>query len=221
MDRAATLERLTRLCNLNREGVAPPAIEATGFAELDAALPHGGWQSGTLVELMPAQTGIGELSLLMPALARITQGERRVAMISPPYIPFAPALNNHGVRLEHLLIIRAEKNVDVLWAIEQTLRCQSFGAVLGWPEAIRDRDVRRLQLAAEAGRSTGFLYRAPQAAREASPAAIRLRLQASGPGLSIEILKCRGGRTGHSVAVNVTSRQITARSCQRPAASSQ
>jgi hypothetical protein len=202
MDRAATLEQLTRLCNLNREGVAPPAIEATGFAELDAVLPQGGWQSGTIVELMPTQVGIGELRLLMPALARITQGERRVAMISPPYIPFAPALSHHGVRLEHLLIIRAEKNADALWAIEQTLRCQSFGAVLGWPEAIRDRDVRRLQLAAEAGRSTGFLYRSPQAAHEASPAAVRMRLQAHEQGLSIDVLKCRGTRSGFSVTVD-------------------
>lgn len=201
MDRAATLERLTRLCNLNREGVAPPAIEATGFPELDAVLPQGGWQSGTIVELMPTQTGIGELSFLMPMLARITRGERYVALISPPYIPFAPALNNHGIRLEHLLIVRA-KHTDALWAIEQTLRCQSFGAVLGWPESIRDRDVRRLQLAAEAGRSTGFLYRSPAAVREASPAAVRMRLQPNERGLSIDVLKCRGTRGGFSVALD-------------------
>ena len=76
MNRAATLEQLTRLCNLNREGVAPPSIEATGFSALDAALPHRGWPSGTVVELMPTDTGIGELRLLMPALARMTQSER-------------------------------------------------------------------------------------------------------------------------------------------------
>src|SRR6187431_2574698 len=109
MNRAETLEQLTRLCNLNREGVAPPAVEATGFAQLDAVLPHGGWQSGTIVELMPEETGIGELRLLMPALAQMTQKDRHIALISPPYIPFAPALAHHGVRLDRLLIIRAEK----------------------------------------------------------------------------------------------------------------
>ena len=202
MNRAATLQQLTQLCNLNREGVAPPAIEASGFQELDAALPNGGWQSGTIVELMPAEIGIGELRLLMPALARITHSDRHVALVSPPYIPFAPALSNHGVRLERLLVIRAEKNMDMLWAMEQTLRCKSFGAVVGWPESIRDRDVRRLQLAAEAGRSTGFLYRSPAAAREASPAAMRLRLQANQQGILIDVLKCRGGRGGFSVTVN-------------------
>ncbi|MBB6095650.1 hypothetical protein HNQ60_004541 [Povalibacter uvarum] len=202
MNRAATLQQLTQLCNLNREGVAPPAIEASGHPELDARLPHGGWQSGTIVELMPAEIGIGEFRLLMPAVSRITQGERYVALVSPPYIPFAPALKNHGVRLDHLLVIRAEKNTDTLWTLEQTLRCKSFGAVVGWPTSIRDRDVRRLQLAAEAGRSTGFIYRPPVAALEASPAAVRMRLQTNEQGLLIDVLKCRGTRGGFSIALN-------------------
>jgi protein ImuA len=192
--RAEKLEQLARLCRNGRNG--PPRIEPSGSA-LDAVLPGGGWQSGTVVELMPVSDGIGELSLLMPALARITQGERHVAMIAPPYIPFAPALLRHGLRLEHFWIIRAQSAADILWSAEQTLRCKSFGAVLAWPAAIRDREVRRLQLAAEAGGSIGFLYRPPGAARESSPAAVRLRLQADAKGqLSIDVIKCRGARAG-------------------------
>lgn len=205
-ERLAQLARLTRLCNLNREGIAPAVIEASGFTELDAALPGGGWQSGTIVELMPAATGIGELRLLMPALARITQTGRRIALISPPWIPFAPALARHEVRLEQLVVVQAQSATDALWAFEQTLRCKSFGAVLAWPAAVRDREVRRLQLAAEAGRSIGFMYRPAAAAREPSPAALRLRLHTdSQGGLSLEILKCRGGRSGFSVQVQPES----------------
>lgn len=197
MNRAEKLEQLARLRSINREGVAPAAIEPSGSAELDAALPGGGWQSGTIVELMPAQTGIGELRLLMPALARITCTDRYVALISPPYIPFAPALSQQGVQLERLLVIRAQEPADILWAFEQTLRCKSFAAAVAWPLTIRDREIRRLQLAAEAGRSTGFLYRPPAAALESSPAALRLRLRADQQsGLELEILKCRGGRSG-------------------------
>lgn len=197
MNRAEKLEQLARLRSINREGVAPAAIEPSGSAELDAALPGGGWQSGTIVELMPAQTGIGELRLLMPALARITCTDRYVALISPPYIPFAPALSQQGVQLERLLVIRAQEPADILWAFEQTLRCKSFAAAVAWPLTIRDREIRRLQLAAEAGRSTGFLYRPPAAALESSPAALRLRLRANQQsGLELEILKCRGGRSG-------------------------
>jgi hypothetical protein len=195
LDRAKTLEQLARLCR--REGAVPTAVYTSGCSELDAVLPYGGWQSGTIVEVMPTQTGVGEFRLLMPALAEISRTERHLALVSPPYIPFAPALQAHGVQLERLFVIDATKNADALWAMEQMLRCKSFGAVVGWPKEIKDRDVRRLQLAAEAGRSIGFLYRPIVAAAFGSPAAVRLKLSRSKTGgLEIDVLKCRGARSG-------------------------
>ena len=200
MDRAATLEHLARLCRTGSEGLRAPDIEISGSATLDAALPGGGWQVGSMVEMMPDAIGIGELQLLIPTLSRITRGDRHVALISPPFVPLPAAWSQQGLRLEHLLIVHADKPNDALWACEQTLRCKSFGAVIAWPMAIKDREVRRLQLAAEAGRSIGFLYRSPSAALEASPAATRLRLKSNDDGsLRVEILKCRGGRSGVTV----------------------
>lgn len=200
MDRAETLQQLAKLCRGDRDGSPPRAITPTGVNALDAALPGGGWRTGGIVELMPTDAGIGELRLLTPALAHITRAERHVAFVAPPYIPYAPALEQHGVDLSRLLVFRARSAKDILWCCEQTLRCTSFGAVLAWPTSIVDRDVRRLQLAAESGDSIGFLYRASNAASEASPAAVRLRLQGTpGGALQIEILKSRGGRSGLSV----------------------
>lgn len=204
MQQAEALQRLARL--FSRDGDIPPAIEPTGFAALDAILPGGGWRSGTIVELMPAEVGIGELQFLMPVLARITRSGRHAALITPPYIPFAPALARHGVQLSHLLIVNAKTPEDMLWSFEQILRCRSFGAAIAWPPQANDREIRRLQLAAEAGRNTGFLYRPVTAAREPSPAAVRMRLRTSGDDqLCIDILKCRGARAGMSVAVDQTA----------------
>jgi protein ImuA len=198
MNRAETLQRLAQLCRNRRD--AAPATESSGCATLDAVLPGGGWQVGTIIELMPAETGIGELRVLMPALARLTRADRHVALVAPPYIPYAPAFVQHGVCMDRLLVIHARQPNDILWAFEQTLRCTSFGAVLAWPSSVRDREVRRLQLAAEAGQTLGFMYRTPAAALEASPAAVRLKLRAGADGaLNIDILKCRGGRSGISV----------------------
>ena len=50
---------------------------ATGFAALDDALHDGGWPAAGLMELLCAGHGIGELRLLMPALARLSQAEAR------------------------------------------------------------------------------------------------------------------------------------------------
>jgi hypothetical protein len=201
MNRAETLQQLAWLCR-NGRAITAPVVEASGWTELDAVLPGGGWQAGSIVELMPTVTGIGELRLVLPALARITGAGRHVTLIAPPYIPFAPALSQHGLRLERVLVIQAQQAEDILWAAEQSLRCRSFGAVLAWPSTIRDREIRRLQLAAEAGGSTGFLYRPLDAARESSPAALRLKLHRTASSeLQIDVLKCRGGRSGMSVKV--------------------
>jgi len=76
------------------------------------------------------------------------------------------------------------------------LLCPAVGAVLSWPSQITDKNVRRLQLAAETGASLGILYRPAAAAREPSPAALRLQLEPTADGLAVAILKCRGGRSG-------------------------
>jgi hypothetical protein len=210
MNRTETLDQLAKLCRGGRADIVTPTIVPSGMNALDAALPGGGWQAGTIVELMPTDVGVGELRLVMPVLSRITSADRHVALISPPFIPFAPALSQHGVRLNRLLMFRAQNPRDVLWSIEQTLRCKSFGAVLAWPSTISDRDIRRLQLAAEAGDSIGFLYRPASAVHAASPAAVRLRLQPDPQGaLKIDIIKCRGARGGISIHLDFrNSRQI-------------
>src|SRR5690348_14233552 len=58
----------------------------TGFSALDAALPGGGWPQVGLVEILISRIGIGELYLLLPALAFITckTEARWCAWIAPP-----------------------------------------------------------------------------------------------------------------------------------------
>jgi hypothetical protein len=196
----ATLEQLARLCRhggWNRE--VRPALPS-GFAELDANLPGGGWPTGAITELMSDAIGIGELGLLMPALSNLARAGRYIAWIAPPYLPYAPALMQQGLPLDRVLLIRTGTLQESLWATEQALRCPAVGAVLSWPAYIVDKNVRRLQLAAETGGTLGVLYRPPEAAREPSPAALRLRLHAANEdvtqGLTIEIQKSRGGRAG-------------------------
>jgi hypothetical protein len=193
---STTLAQLARLCHNGGLNRGARAAFPSGFAELDANLPGGGWPSGAIAELMSDAIGIGELGLLMPALSSLARAGRYIAWIAPPYLPYAPALAQRGLPLERVLLIRTRSLQESLWATEQALRCPALGAVLSWPAYIVDKNIRRLQLAAEAGGGLGFLYRPPEAARESSPAALRLRLHAASDGLVIEIQKSRGGRAG-------------------------
>ncbi len=73
----------------------------TGFADLDRELPGGGWPRGGLTELLPRRHGVGELSLLLPALARLSRDELAwLVCIAPPYLLYAPALQAGGVDLK-------------------------------------------------------------------------------------------------------------------------
>jgi len=164
----------------------------TGFPQLDAALPGGGWPTGSLAELLPSHEGIGELRILGPALAALAHAGRRLAWIAPPYLPYAPALAAAGIDLAQVLIVKTRAARDALWAAEQALHSAACGAVLIWPSAVKYAALRRLQLAAERGHALTMLFRPPHAAAEPSPAALRLALHTAAGGLAVRILKRRG-----------------------------
>lgn len=133
---------------------------ASGFAELDALLPGGGWPRGALTEILLPQNGIGEMCLLLPALACLNREKKWIALIAPPYIPYAPAWQTSGLDVSRLLWVHPRTSHDHLWAVEQALRAGTCGAVISWPAAAPTfQQLRRLQLAAEAGRSWGVLFR--------------------------------------------------------------
>lgn len=163
----------------------------TGFAELDALLPGGGWPRGALSEILFEHDGLGEFSLLAPALAALTRSHRRVVLVAPPYIPYPPALAASGIDLTQLVHIGTAA-ADTHWTAEQCLRAGCCGAVLHWLPAVDYRHLRRLQLAAETGDALGFVLRPLQHADQASPAALRLSIHVDESGTCINILKCRG-----------------------------
>lgn len=205
-------------------------IIKTGFIDLDKALPGGGWQTGTLTELLVERSGIGEFSLLLPALKSITNplsvtalpqppsqppnqspnqpldqpadtsvkeargdttnvnalinsdpGGQWSALVNPPFIPYAPALSNAGVQLNRILIIDTDDDNDTLWSAEQLLRAGIFAMVVCWINKTDHRRQRRLQLAAETGRSLAIAYRPAAAIKQSSPAALRIHLSCQRP----------------------------------------
>lgn len=164
----------------------------TGFAELDAALPGGGWPADGLTEIFAEQAGIGELRLLVPALARLSQQGRWLALIAPPDIPYAPALAAFGLDLDRVFYVQHAQDNDQLWALEQTVRSGVCGAVLAWRTVDSFAHLRRLVLAARAGPCWSVLYRASSAANTPSPAALRIQLCRAEGMLNIHIFKAIG-----------------------------
>jgi cell division inhibitor SulA/protein ImuA len=172
-------------------------VVATGHESLDAELPGGGWPMGTLTEVLHDGTGIGEVSFLAGALARAAEGERLVAWIAPPWLPYAPAIAQAGIPLELCMVVRPATREDALWAAEQALKSGACGAVLLWNEGQRSEAqeyawMRRLQLAAQAGDAMAVIYRSTAAERRSTPAHLRVVVGREEGALKLRIPKRRG-----------------------------
>ena len=181
---------------------------SSGFAQLDAQLPGEGWPRDGVTELLHNHYGIGEFRLLMPTLANLSQEENRwILLVKPPYIPFPPALNRAGVDLKQIIISQPKTQKDYLWVLEKALASQSCSAVIAWPRNLQPKQIRRLQLASKEGNCWGVLYRTEQAAANASPAELRIRLRPAvatrdNSRLGVKILKRRGGWESEELIVD-------------------
>jgi cell division inhibitor SulA/protein ImuA len=187
--------------------VARAEVLPSGFGALDERLPGGGWPRSGLIEILVSRFGVGELTLLLPLLATLTCSPlaRSCVWVAPPFEPFAPALDAYGVALDRILVVRvpmAHKRLRrgsldaILWAFEQSLGSGACDLVMAWAKRPRPKEIRRLQLAAERGRTLGVLFRPAQAARESSHATLRMAIQPAAYGVRVTLLKSKGGVRG-------------------------
>jgi hypothetical protein len=202
LDERPSLDELDGLVWRGRSTRWARAALPTGFTALDHFLPGGGWPLGGLIEVFVDRYGIGELTLLIPALAALTRAGPRnnrkwVVLIAPPFVPYAPALKQRGIDVDALLIVQPEtRDKDRLWTVEQVIRSGSSSGVLAWLAAADHVALRRLQLASEEQGCWTVLFRPLAARRERSPAALRIGVERCGAATCLEIDKCRGASPG-------------------------
>ncbi|MES2534040.1 MAG: translesion DNA synthesis-associated protein ImuA [Pseudomonadota bacterium] len=196
-------------------GVADMQVMGTGHAALDAELPGGGWPVGAMTELLQSRPEAHVWQLLLPALAQaVAQGTGPVALIGAPFEPFGPALAAHGLPVEALMWIRSDAAPARLWACEQALRCADVAAVLAWLPQARAGELRRLQLAAAQHEALLFVFRPEHVALSASPARLRLQLEAckdaeSAGQMDVRILKRRGPPLAAPVQLPARSQRMS------------
>jgi protein ImuA len=180
----------------------------TGYPELTAELPGGGWPLGSLTDLLTQQAGIGEMRLLQPVFR--AAGKRPVALISPPHIPNALAFAYWGVPTDAFMVLRPRHTADALWAAEQTLRAGTCSAVIVWQKSIRPESLRRLHVAAQGSETLFFMVRPHLAAQDSSPAPLRLGLKANAHGILIDFVKRRGPQRVEPLLLNLRPSPVLA-----------
>lgn len=205
---AALRDRLRRL---EGGGAGRPTVPV-GLSGIDAAL-GGGLPTAAVHEVLGRPRDGAATGFVLVLLARLAAagGEGRPVLWCGRRIDlYGPGL---AVCLDpgRLVLVEAWKPAELLWAMEEGLRCPGVAAVVGELDRLDLTAGRRLQLAAEAGGATGLVLRptgAGAAADGASAATTRWRIAAapgsSGPATRslgsacwrVELLRCRGGRPG-------------------------
>lgn len=170
----------------------------TGYSELDKNLLHKGWPARGLIEFQQQSFGHGEWHLLLPSLRNLLQEAGYIALINPPFIPYAPALVQQGIDPQRLLVVQPAQKADWLVGVREVLSANCCIALLSWESEQRllYPELRKLQLASNQNDTLSFLLRknpsAKNKAYSASPAVLRLLLQSSDQGLKVFIDKQRG-----------------------------
>lgn len=121
---------------------------------------------------------------------------------------FPPALKAFGVKPDQIIFIDLQRRKEQLWAMEEALKCEGIAAVVAEIPEIDFTASRRLQLAVEKSRVTGFLLRQQPRSLQAIATVARWRIlplpstsKDAMPGIGfpcwqIELQKIRNGKPG-------------------------
>jgi protein ImuA len=115
------------------------AVHEFCYTGLENAAATGGFIAGVLATLMRE----GGATLWISASRTI----------------FPPALKPFGIAPDKIIFVDLQKERDISWAMEEALKCSGLAAVVGEMQELNFTTSRRLQLAVEQSRVTGFILR--------------------------------------------------------------
>lgn len=204
-----------RLEVLERAGRHSRTVLPFDLGPIDKALPGKGLMLATLHEVTGAggeeEDGALAAAFLAGILARL-KSKLPVLWCLGEGDLYAPGLAAFGLDPRRLILVRARRPQEMLWAMEEGLRSPALAAVVGEVEMLSLPASRRLLLAAEVSGVTGFALRrwrtgkaaetqhlAPNAAQTRwRVAALPGDIAAGEPGVGrarwqVELWRCRGG----------------------------
>jgi protein ImuA len=210
MQRAELIHQLQQDI-LRLQGFKPSHEETSrlGLGFIEKAFPNGIFPTGTIHEFISDRSEgsaatIGFISVLLSKL--LAEG-RLCLWISQSPTVFPVAVKRFGIEPDRIIFVNAPRAKDALWVLEEALKCEGLAAVIAEIPRISFIESRRLQLAVEKSKVTGFLLRhTTKLNTTASIARWKVtplpgRLEAGMPGVgfphwNIELQKVRNGKPG-------------------------
>ncbi len=128
--------------------------------------------------------------------------------ISSSQTIFAPSLKYFGIDPDKIIFVNVQREKDVLWCVEEALKCEGLASVIGEMNELSFTDSRRFQLAVEQSRVTGFIIRNKPRNLNTTACVTRWKIfslpsepEDNMPGVgfprwNVELLKVRNGKPG-------------------------
>jgi protein ImuA len=198
---------------LQWEGYRPPPVgtrELVGLGQVEAAFPNGVFPLGTVHEMVCSNTEQATAcgGFVSGLLSVLMQNGGTCLWISISANIFPGALTAFGIEPHRVIFVHLTKDKDVLWVMEEALKCTGLAAVIGELRSVDFKQSRRLQLAVEQSRVTGFILRNHSDKIGSTACAARWKIKPSPseqvdglPGLGfprwqVELLRVRNGQPG-------------------------
>ena len=182
-----------------------------GLGPIADAFPQGIFPAGAVHEFIShtPEAAASSNGFIACLLAGLMQTDRACIWVSSARTLFPPALISFGVDPARIIFADVKKEKDLLWAMEEALKCEGLAAVIGEIKDISFTASRRLQLAVEQSRVTGFIHRycprnlntiACVSRWQVTPLSSALEDELPGVGFprwNIALLKMRNGKPGN------------------------
>jgi protein ImuA len=181
-----------------------------GLGPINDAFPNGTFPLGAVHEFLSAgrESIASTTGFIAGLLSPLMKNGGISLWISSSRRLFPPALINFGIQPDRFIFIDLQKEKHVIWAMEEALKCGALKAVVGELQEISFTSSRRLQLAVEQSKVTGFILR--NNFRQLNTTACVSRWKISSlpsimpddlPGIGfpqwkVELLRMKNGKTG-------------------------
>ena len=186
-------------------------VTDVGLGAINDAFPNASFPLGAVHEFISAgaENAAATSGFVAGVLGSLMRSGGAAIWISDSKTIFPPALQSFGIAPDRIIFIDLHKEKEMLWAMEEALKCEDLAAVIAEIPDITFMVSRRLQLAVEQSQVTGFILRrdprnvnttACVTRWKISPLPSELTDDMPGVGFprwNVELLKVRNGKPGN------------------------
>jgi protein ImuA len=148
---------------LRMQGFKPASSVASplGLGIIAEAFPNKSFQVGAVHEFISEgiENTSSTIGFTSGIIGKLLNTKGCAIWISTCRKLFPPALHHFGINPEQIIFLDLQKEKDVLWAMDEALKCSAVTAVVGEVRDITFNESRKLQLAVEQSKVTGFIVR--------------------------------------------------------------